>query len=496
MSQTEDRPRFYEGQYLAAADLMAAVDYTCTQRARLLVGAHRWGIALGMDLTEVPGPNSTLDVVIQPGYAWDGFGRPIVVPEPAKLSTALFASFDSLFVPSKPPPPPVPVDVWIRYDEARGRGPKPGFETCDSAAAFSRVSERFAVEVGPRTEPAGLRDPIEIAGRTIDAAQALRTFDPSAPELVDASVPQQTLPGDGEHALWLLPLGVVLYQPGSPGKFVTRDDVALSRHAQSRQYCGVVAGSIEATSGVVRVHDRGKPYSTAFTDELLWVEGDLRCDGNIRLYNSRLELMPSHTANTPMPFHVLRMDDPAKGSASMTLVIGDKSAGHNKLVVGPKTGADKTGTDVHPRMVVTDNGNVGIGTSAPAANLDVRGDVVASGDVRFAGLSALGTGTQVRVVWGAVAANGAVAAGDGFTVQKLPGPGRYQVDFATAFTGQPTIVVTRVHLLLTADSGTSVTASETAVVDEVLSDRAVVATADTAGALADGGFTFIAIGPR
>ena len=48
-------PRFYEGQYLAAADLTAAVDYTRTQRARMLLGAHRWGIALGLDLMEVPG---------------------------------------------------------------------------------------------------------------------------------------------------------------------------------------------------------------------------------------------------------------------------------------------------------------------------------------------------------------------------------------------------------------------------------------------------------
>ncbi len=130
MTAVEDRPRFYEGQYLQAADLMAAVDYGARQRARMLLGAHRWGIALGLDLLEVTGPNASLDVVVQPGYAWDGFGRPIVVPEPAKVPVSRFASFDALFVTGQPPPPAIPVEVWIRYDEAMGQGPRPGFETC------------------------------------------------------------------------------------------------------------------------------------------------------------------------------------------------------------------------------------------------------------------------------------------------------------------------------------------------------------------------------
>lgn len=667
MTELEERPRFYEGQYLQAADLMATVDYDRSQRARMLVGAHRWGIALGLDLMEVPAPNSTLDVVIQPGYAWDGFGRPVVVPEPTKLSPALFASFDALFVPGNPPPPPFPVEVWIRYDESLGQGPRPGFETCDPGLAFSRVRERFAVEVGPRTEVSSRRDPVEIAGRMMDAAQALRGFDPGAAELADASVPHQTFPGEGEHARWLLPLGVVTYQPGGPGRFVARDAAGLRRHARSREYVGVVAGSVEATSGVVRVHDRAKPYSAFSTDELLCVEGDVRSDGDVRLYGGRLELVGSHAEDPRVPVQVLRKDDPARGSTSLTLVIGDDDAGLNTLVVGPRSGQDAAGNDVHePLLVVTDQGrvgvgvpepktllhltedglqigasatpednfhvrstvdgvralrffnkdvgagtplmslsaagrlglgettptnplhvkgalgvrqnalylsgdsrwssvtfnahhneannawvfpdparpattiemdgiggfprfevfttttgnnqawssrlavnghsgdvgmghnggNVGIGTAAPTARLDVRGDVVASGELRFAGLSPLATSSRTRAVWGAVGSGGAVDAGEGFTVQKLSGAGRYQITFSPAFAAQPTLVVTRVHLTLTADNGTSVTASETAVVDLVRPDRAIVATANTSGNRADGGFTFLAMGPR
>ena len=653
MTELVDRPRFYEGQYLSAADLTAAVDYTRTQRARTLLGAHRWGIALGLDLMEVPGPNASLDVVIQPGYAWDGFGRPIVVPEPSKLATGLFAAFDAFFVPGSPPPPPVPVEVWIRYDEVLGQGPRPGFETCDVTSAFARVSERFAVEVGPRNELAVRRDPIEIAGRSMDAAQALRTFDPAAAELVDASVPHQTLPGEGDHALWLLPLGVVMYQPGNPGHLTTRDDPTKQRHARSRQYIGVVAGSVEAMGGVVHVHDRDKPYSTFATDELLCVEGDIRSDGDVRLFGRRLEFVASHAENPRLPMQVLREDDPAKGTAALTLVIGDKAAGANRLVVARKSGQDAAGRDQHEaRLVVTDKGNVGIGTDEPkallhlaeqglqigasttatdnfyiqsntdgpralrfynkdvgagvpllsltadgrlglgetapthplhvkgatgirqnamyvggderwssltfnahhnAANNDwvfphpelpavtlemdaaeaghprfevwstvlgdnrrwesrvmveghsgnvgigtrtpqVRLDV--NGDLRFAGLAAVGSTAKVRVIWGAVGPDGAITAGEGFTAAPAGGGGRYTLTFTPPFTAQPTLVVTRVHETLSDNHGTAVTASETAVVDQALNDRAIVATADKNGVRANGGFTFVAIGPR
>lgn len=639
MTELEDRPRFYEGQYLSAADLTAAVDYTRTQRARMLLGAHRWGIALGLELMEVPGPNNALDIVVQPGYAWDGFGRPVVVAEPAKLSAALFSSFDTMFAPGSTPAP-VPVEVWIRYDEVLGQGPRPGFETCDTTSAFARVTERFALEVGPRNEASARRDPIEIAGRSMDAAEALRTFDPGAPVLADASVPHQALPEEGEFALWLLPLGIVMYEPGNPGRFVERDEAAKVRHARSRQYVGVVAGSVEAMGGTVRIHDRAGAYSGDVTGELLSVEGDVRSDGDVRIYGHKLEFVASHAETPRLPFHLVRKDDPAAASTFLTVVIGDQQAGRNRLVVARRSAVDSDGNDVHEaKLVVTDKGNVGIGTEEPKALLhlaeqglqigasttatdnfhvasntdgprglrfynkdvgsgvplmsltsegrlglgetspthrlhvkDVRGirqnamylggdsrwssltynahhndanngwvfpdpthpavtvemddvpgyprfqvystvpgnnqqwasrmllnghtgNLDVSGDVRFGGLTALGASTAVRVVWGAVDANGAHAAGDGFTSSRL-GPGRYQVAFSAPFTGRPTVVVTRVHQNIALDAGNAVTAAETAVVDQALNDRAVIATAGTDGALANGGFTFVAIGPR
>lgn len=552
MTELQERPRFYEGQYLEAADLTAVVDYTRGAHARTLLATHRWGIAIGMDLTEVPGPNGSFDVVVTPGYAWDGFGRPIVVAEPMKLATGLFAAYDAMVMPGGPPPSPVAVEVWARYDETLARGPRPGFETCDTTSAYARVAERFVLEVGPRNELAARRDPIEVAGRTMDAAQALRAFDPNAGEIVDGSIPHQVLPGAGENATWLVPLGVVTYQPGSPGRLVQRDAAALARHTRARQYAGVVAGSVEAAAGVVRVHDRGLPYSSALTDELLCVEGDVRADGDVRIYGHKLEFVASHLEDPRAPYQVLRKDDLATGSADLVLVIGEKDQGHNRLVVARRE-STTNGVDKHQaKMVVTDDARVGIGTEAPLAPLHVpakglqigtstnptenfhlqstpgpralrffnkdagsgtplmsltdkgwlgvgitspQAQVDVAGDVRFAGLLALGTETGARLVWGAVSASGVVDAGTGFTVSRS-GTGRYKVTFAQAFTGQPIVLVSRVHATLQAPDPSMTKVTESAVVDQVDVQSALVVTAGTGDTLADGGFTFIAIGPR
>ncbi len=370
MTDVEQRPRFYEGQYLEAADLMAAVDYGRSQLARTVLGGHRWGIALGLDLTEVLGPNGTVDVFAQPGYAWDGFGRPILVAEPTKIPTSLLAPFDADFVPGNPPPPPRVVEVWIRFQETMTGGPRPGFESCGAQSAFARVLESFQLEVGPRNVVAQQRDPIEIAGRLIDAAQALVAFDAGAPVLVDATVPHQTFPAEGDTARWLVPLGVVSWQPGDPGHFAARGAAELTRHQRSRQYAGVVASSIETSNGHVRVHDRGQPYSSFSTDELLWVEGDLRADGHVRLYGRRVEFVESHTEDPIQPFQVLRSDDVGGGRAKLQLVIGDGTTGANRLAVGPESGADT----YLEHMVVTDEGHVGIGTSEPKALLHLTED--------------------------------------------------------------------------------------------------------------------------
>ncbi len=78
------RPQFFEGQYLGADDLGATVEYSRLLAQRHDLGAHTWGIAIGLTLVETPMPDGSpaVTVTIAPGYAWDGFGRPIVVLAP------------------------------------------------------------------------------------------------------------------------------------------------------------------------------------------------------------------------------------------------------------------------------------------------------------------------------------------------------------------------------------------------------------------------------
>ena len=657
MTDVDQRPTFYEGQYLSAADLTAAVDYGRVALARSTLAAHHWGIALGLDLVEVPRPGGGTDVFLQPGFAWDGFGRPIRVTTPTVLSGALFAAFDAAFVPGGTPPTPVPVDVWLAYDEVAAQPPRPGFEICDATGAFGRAQEGFRIEVGPRTFPAGQRDPVELDGRLVDAEQALTTFDATAPLVVDADVPHQVLPVPATRQ-WLVPVGAVRWQPGAPGSFVPADDATKDRTTRTRRYCGAVAGTVEAAGGHVRVHDRSAAYSDQFTAELLWVEGTTRADGDVNLYAARLGLRSSHTEDPVQPFQVARTDDP--GRATMRLVIGDQSAGANRLAVGPTAGAGfaehlvvtddgkvgvrtsaplaplhipadgvEIGTSAAPgdnfylqsntdgpralriynkdvgsgshvatftadgmvgigttapsaplhvqpplgirqgalylsgdsrwssvsfnahhdagnggwvfpdptlpvatiemdaiggpprvevftstlgnnqtwvsRLAVdghTGNvvmglsgGNLGVGRGAPTARVDVEGDVQVSGNLRVGALMAPVADQALRVLWGVVSETGVKVGGTGYSVSHT-GPGRWLLRFDTAFAAQPTLVASRVYGDASIDAGATVEPGQTAVVDRVVADSAIVATANAAGGLEDGAFTFLAIGPR
>ncbi|HXJ09992.1 MAG TPA: hypothetical protein VNH12_10820, partial [Burkholderiales bacterium] len=94
MGAQDQRPRFYEGQYLGAQDLSAIVDYLRAADARHALGAHTWGIAIGLYLLERPAPGAAdrREVILTPGVAWDGFGRAIVVTRPTRLPEELFAT--------------------------------------------------------------------------------------------------------------------------------------------------------------------------------------------------------------------------------------------------------------------------------------------------------------------------------------------------------------------------------------------------------------------
>ncbi|HEX2838486.1 MAG TPA: hypothetical protein VHN77_10195 [Phycisphaerales bacterium] len=134
-------------------------------------------------------------------------------------------------------------------------------------------------------------------------------------------------------------------------------------------------------------------------------------------------------------------------------------------------------------FVIQTDGLVGIGTTAPAAKLDVRGDIRlgVSGQYRAA------AGTEnLRIVRGSVTAAGTANFGSGFTVTR-PSTGVYIITFTQPFTGVPSISVTPeladvVKLAMT----NGVTSSTARIEVSLRSD----------GSFSNCEFGFIAIGPR
>lgn len=114
------------------------------------------------------------------------------------------------------------------------------------------------------------------------------------------------------------------------------------------------------------------------------------------------------------------------GSPHFT-VLNNRSGGGVKLWAG---GAE--------RVSVLSSGRVGIGTTTPATNLQVIGDVQfgPSGE-----LSAVGAETDLRIIRGRVSSGGVRVFGSGFTVSRI-GTGVYAIDFTPDFVDQPSIVAT------------------------------------------------------
>ncbi len=408
MAAQDQRPRFYESQYLGADDMNAVVDYGRIQLGRHELGAHTAGIAVGLYLVESPTPGAPArrTVTLVPGMGIDGFARQIValkrdlLPESLFFGIAYDATVDD---PAKNngTPPGRFVRVWLEYDETNAAAPAPGFERCDAGDAFGRVQESYRFVVGDKPALADRRSPLVIAAQAIDAERALQAFDMTAGLVYDASVPHQQFPAGTAAVRWLVPLGwvrwVALAQGG--GYFVDRNidaaDKGDDRIRRFRQYVGLPVETLLASDGALVLRNRsdrpddpgrfqarlasGDPLADIRRD-LVWIEGNLRAVGDIRLARGALRLADINGSDRETPLSIERLGDAAAGPGNrvLQLVIGPDAEPTNRLAVSTITvdDPDPAARKLSEKLSVLSSGNVGVGTMAPARRLHAKGDAV------------------------------------------------------------------------------------------------------------------------
>jgi hypothetical protein len=188
-----ERVTFREGQVLHAADLNDAGAYLLSLRRRHDAGPHRWGIVGGLALETEPG-----GFVVNPGFAWDGYGRSLNLEEeifrPWQVPAAGPGSpsvdlFDHLNSPA--------VDVWLLHDR---RPADPAGRCRDLEPTRWLETTRLCYTPAPAWEARPDFDPRQPWGVSSAALQFRPHQDPADdPERLWPVYLGTLLRGDGEH---------------------------------------------------------------------------------------------------------------------------------------------------------------------------------------------------------------------------------------------------------------------------------------------------------
>ena len=218
---TPERPAFFEGQILAAADLTSAVDYGRAQVARHERYLHLWGIAEGLELTTTSKTDPTtgknyVEVTLDNGVAVDGTGREIVVPGPYPLSTTDFSIANPSGLAN--------TDYPILLHGIDNTAPAAPLATgaCGAASQPTRMQEGFALTyAGPGAD-------IGLDQQNVPTESAGPSPDPAHP--------------------WEILVGYVQWDP-SISKFT-------GASITGRRYAGVMADTVAARSGTLALQSQ------------------------------------------------------------------------------------------------------------------------------------------------------------------------------------------------------------------------------------------------
>jgi hypothetical protein len=389
------RPEFFEGQYIGADDLQSIVAYARARHNEHLLAGHGWGIAAGLELVEQANPDGSINVWLQPGYAWDGYGRSILVstPTPVSLDQLTGKPGGAWF-------------VWLSYSETQQDATRASYGVCEGTDRFLRIGEGFQLVISGQLRLDQQQSGVLEAGTLrADARLARRLFDPDGPFLCDANVPEQAKHPLGGQAIWLVPAGLVGWDSAAQRlRPLSTDEKNGAR--LFRRHVGTVAEDIFAPGGLLRLRRHGnypasgtpdsavnttcsatQPVATDLVTEnnrvsfsdLVWIEGNLRALGHARLYGTRLELRAAAGAEPDGPFFIRRNPTPA-AAQSLDVALGAPPAPNavNQLTVGALRDIAAPAPELVPALIVRADGRTQVGTAAgvpqPQLALDVKGD--------------------------------------------------------------------------------------------------------------------------
>jgi hypothetical protein len=277
--------------------LTAEQSYLIAMRRRHNIGPHRWGIATGLQLSM-----SGSDLRVTPGYATDGYGRELIVPDRVVVpeSTLLNGGADSL-------------DVWLQYSLVDAGSEQLGTWQCGTGF-YDRTDEVASIVVTSATQGLDPRFPPDVPPEDLD-------FSPDR-EPVDS--PAQT---------WSVYIGR-LQRPnaGSPFAILATD----------RPWCTLIGRSVEASDGSVQMQVDGKvpeqpsrfAVSTLneggkLTERLtidrsgkILVSGDASVNNNLHLADAPVDqswglgfTSASPPPKTAMPWQIYRAAIPVKDAS-------------------------------------------------------------------------------------------------------------------------------------------------------------------------------------
>lgn len=163
MADQPQRPRFRDGQPLAAADLELAVDQERDHDARHDRALHTPGIALGLQLQTQDLPMSfkgqtvqTKQITVTAGVADDGNGAQLVLAADTPLAPTQFlddvGGAGELDPAAEVPGATYPYPVLLTADDHDGPPPAFAAEGCGPAMGAIRVVEDVRIRIGRRGE--------------------------------------------------------------------------------------------------------------------------------------------------------------------------------------------------------------------------------------------------------------------------------------------------------------------------------------------------------